>query len=281
MYDRGIFVGMTSRSTPGRKPKRIYVRLFEVGAADPETLPTPAQGREFLSRLAQADRLVCHGPLTSPDGDLLLFRAREGDEAKRVLRTDPWAQVPAGRYELVEWNPTLLGSGVNLDLPPARGSGRLTLLQRIAVVVSDRERAIAFYHDVLGFDIRVRDEESGYVEMALGKGTAALSLVAPDPSWGEPYYSEAKARIGTRTGIVFQTDSAAALELRLRHFDAPITEGLHVEPWGGRSLRFTDPDGNEFLAFEAGLSSATEEEAPRRKDLDSSRTASAVAQQNT
>jgi catechol 2,3-dioxygenase-like lactoylglutathione lyase family enzyme len=256
---------MTSRSTPGRKPKRVYLRLFELGAAEPESLPTPQQAREFLGRLMQADRLVCHGPLTDPPGDLLLFRAREGDEAKRVLRIDPWAQVPASRYELAEWNPTLLGAGVNLDLPPARGSGRLTILQRVAVVVADQERATQFYHDVLGFEIRVRDEESGYVELALGKGTVGLSLVCPHPNWGEPYYSEAKARIGTRTGIVFQTDSVAALELRLRHIGAEITEGQHAEPWGGRSLRFTDPDGNEFLAFEPSSSGRSTSEMSRRR----------------
>jgi len=241
---------MTDRSTPGRRPKRIYLRLVEIGAADPETLPAPHVTRDFVARLAQSGRLVGHGPLTNPPGDLLLFRAREGDEAKRVLRTDPWARIPAGRYALIEWNPTDLGSGVNLDLPPARGSGRLTLLQRVAVVVSNQQRAIDFYRNVLGFEIRVQDAESGYVELALGKGAAALSLVAPEPTWGEPYYSEAKARIGTRTGIVFQTDSVSALELRLEHFGANVTEEAHPEPWGGRSLRFTDPDGNEFLAFE-------------------------------
>jgi catechol 2,3-dioxygenase-like lactoylglutathione lyase family enzyme len=250
---------MTSRSTPGRKPKRVYVRLFAQAGADPDSIPSPQEVREFISRLAQADRLVVHGPLTDPPGDLLLFRAREGDEARRVLRTDPYAKVLGARYEITEWNPTLLGSGVNLDLPPARGSGRLTLLQRVGVVVANQELAIRFYHEVLGFEIRVHDEESGYVEMALGKGTAALSLIAPNPSWGEPYYSEARARIGTRTGIVFQTDSVAALDLRLRHLGAQVTEGPRPEPWGGRSLRFTDPDGNEFLAFEAPGVSATPE----------------------
>ncbi len=243
---------MTSRSTPGRRPKRIYLRRVETGAADPETWPEPHVIRDFLARLDQAGRLVGHGPLTEPPGDFLLFRAREGDEARRVLRTDPWAKVAVGRYELEEWNPTSLGTGVNLDLPPARGAGRLMLLQRIAVVVADQERAIRFYRDVLGFEIRAQDEESGYVELALGKGTAALSLVAPHPSWGEPYYSEARSRIGSRTGIVFQTDSVAALQLRLEKVGALVTEREHAEPWGGRALRFTDPDGNEFLAFEPG-----------------------------
>lgn len=241
---------MLSRSTPGRKPKRVYVRLFERVAADREAVPSAQAAREFLDRMSQAGRLVSHGPLTDPAGDLLLFRARDGDEARRLLRTDPWSRVAGARYEIAEWNPTTVGSGVNLDLAPARGSGRLTQLQRVAVVVADQDPAIRFYRDVLGFEVREHDEESGYVELALGKGTAALSLVAPHPNWGEPFYSEAKARIGTRTGIAFETDSVAALELRLRHVGATVTGSAKDEPWGGRSLRFTDPDGNEFLAFE-------------------------------
>lgn len=248
---------MTARDTPGRKPKRIYLRLFENPGGGPESRPLPRVVRAFLRELDRVGRMVAHGELTDPAGDLLLFRAREGDEAKRVLRGDPWSQLPEGTYRVIEWNPTALGAGVNLELPPARGSGRLTLLQRVAVVVSDQKRAIQFYHDVLGLEIRARDEESGYVEMALGKGTAALSLISPHPEWGEPYYSEAKARVGSRTGIVFQTDNVTAFELRLRHLGVPVTEGVHAEPWGGRTIRFTDPDGNEFLAFEASSAPET------------------------
>jgi catechol 2,3-dioxygenase-like lactoylglutathione lyase family enzyme len=241
---------MAASSKPGRKPKRIYLRLFQWMGGSEDDLPSPRTVREFLHDLDRVGRLVAHGVLTDPPGDLLIYRAREGDEAKRVLRGDPWAKVAGSRFEVVEWNPTTLGTGVNLEPPPARGSGRLTMLQRVAVVVTDQERAIRFYHDVLGLEIRARDPESGYVELALGKGAAALSLIAPRPDWGEPYYSEAKDRIGAPTGIVFQTDSVAALELRLRHLGAAVTETPHDEPWGGPALRFTDPDGNEFLAFE-------------------------------
>lgn len=243
---------MSVSSRPGRKPKRVYLRLFRwIGPREVE-LPPPVAVREFLGRLDRVGRLVAHGPLTNPPGDLLIYQAREGAEAKRVLRADPFAKTEGGRLEVMEWNLTALGSGVNLEPPPARGSGRLTLLQRVAVVVSDQERAVRFYHDVLGLEIRARDVESGYVELALGRGAAALSLIAPRPEWGEPYYSEAKERIGSRTGIVFQTDSVAALGLRLRHLGATVTQPPHDEPWGGPALRFADPDGNEFLAFEPG-----------------------------
>jgi catechol 2,3-dioxygenase-like lactoylglutathione lyase family enzyme len=216
----------------------------------------------YLEGLDRADRLVAHGGLTEPKGDLLVFRAREFDEAERVLRTDPWAKVEGVQCELLEWSPVTLGSGVNIELPPARGSGRLTLLQRVAVVVSDQARAIRFYHDGLGLEIRERDEETGYVELSLGKGTAALSLVAPRAEWGEPHYSEAMARLGTRTGIVFQTDSVPALELRLRHLGAEVTQSARTEPWGGRTVRFNDPDGNEFLAFDS-----TTDAVPGRRRL--------------
>jgi catechol 2,3-dioxygenase-like lactoylglutathione lyase family enzyme len=259
---------MSVSSRPGRKPKRIYLRLFQLMGGDEDDLPAPRVVRDFLRGLDRVGRLVAHGRLTDPPGDLLLYRAREGDEAKRVLRTDPWAKVKGARFEVVEWNPTNFGSGVNLEPPPARGSGRLTMLQRVAVVVTDQERAIRFYHDVLGLEIRTRDAESGYVELALGKGAAALSLIAPRPEWGEPYYSEAKDRIGTRTGIVFQTDSVAALELRLRHLQAVVTEVRHDEPWGGPSLRFADPDGNEFLAFEEAPSPSVRRSFPRPATVD-------------
>ncbi len=227
------------------------MRLVGASGNRSDSGPAPAVLRAFLAELDRVERLVAHGALTEPAGDLLVFRAAGYSEARRVLRRDPWVEFPQGRYELWEWDPTTLGAGVNLEIPPSRGSGRLTLLQRVAVVVSDRARSIRFYHDGLGLQVRARDPDTGYVELSLGKGTAALSLVVPRPEWGEPHYAEAKARIGTRTGIAFQTDSASALALRLKHLGARITQPPRAEPWGGRTLRFTDPDGNEFLAFEA------------------------------
>jgi len=204
----------------------------------------------MLAELERVGRLVAHGPLTDPTGDLLLLRAYDLAEARRVMRTDPFANLPGSAYDIVAWNPTTLGSGVNLDPPPSRGSGRLTQLQRVAVVVRDQGAALAWYRDVLGLTVRVHETESGYVELALGKGAAALSLVAPRAEWGEPYRTEAEARIGIRTGIAFETDSVAALAARLEHARARVTQPPEVQPWGGVTLRFADPDGNEFLAFE-------------------------------
>lgn len=241
---------MEEPSRPGPKPKRLFLRVVRFGDAGRSDLPRPRELRTFLRDLERVGRLVAHGPLREPPGDLLLLRATGVAEALRALRRDPFRDRDGTSSELLAWGPTAVGSGVNLDLPPARGAGRLTLLQRVSVVVRDQRRALAWYRDVLGLEVRVDEPETGYVELALGKGAVALALVEPRREWGEPYYSEALARVGVPTGIAFQTDSVLALSGRLAREGAGVTEPPRAQPWGGVALRFQDPDGNEFLAFE-------------------------------
>ena len=241
---------MTVSSRPGRNPKRLYLRLVRV---DAEVLRGSAERRslrEFTEQIDRVGRLVGQGPLTNPTGDFLLFRATDRAEAERVLRPDPLRALPGAIYEVLEWTPVLAGTGVSLEPPPARGSGRLTLLQRVPVVVSDQRKAIDWYREVLGLTVLAHDVDTDYVELGLGPGATALSLITPRSDWGEPYYSETKARMGILTGIVFQTDSVEALELRLRHAGARIIRGVEVQPWGERTILFSDPDGNELLAFD-------------------------------
>ena len=251
---------MEAEPRPGPKPKRLYLRSvsFEPGAQ--ESLPPPRKLRDFLANLERVGRLIAHGALDDPSGDLLIFRATDRSEAQRILRADPLRDLPDTSYRLAAWNPTATGSGVNLDPPPARGAGRLTALDRISVIVRDQAAAEAWYRDVLGLTPRVRDPETGFLEISLGKGGPALSLVAPRPSWGEPFYSDTLARAGLATGIAFRTDSVAALELRLRHGGARITQAARSEPWGEMTVRFTDPDGNEFLAYQSKASERDLEE---------------------
>ena len=241
---------MSGEHRTGRKPKRLYARVMRVDPTATPDLPGSSAIRSFIAGFDRSGRLVAHGELTRPEGDLLIFRADDRDQAERLLRTDPLREIAGTTYSVLEWKAGELGAGVNLDPPPALGSGRLTLLKRVTVVVRDQTRAVAWYQEVLGLTVIGQDPETQFVELALGKGTAAISLVEPRPSWGEPFYTEAMSRLGTPTGICFETDSVAAFELRLRHAGARVTAPPERQPWGERSLRFTDPDGNEFLALE-------------------------------
>ncbi len=241
---------MARGARPGPKPKRLYLRSvrFAPGPTEP---PAPRVVRTFVANLERVGRLVAHGSLADPACDLLVFRAVDSGEAARILRSDPWRALPDVTYEVQAWRPTATGSGVNLDPPPARGAGRLTSLDRISVVVHDQAAAAAWYREVLGLTVRARDPETGLLELSLGGGAVAVSLISPQRSWGEPYYSETLARAGAATGIAFRTDSVPALELRLRHAGARVTQEARAEPWGEVTLRFADPDGNEFLAYQS------------------------------
>jgi catechol 2,3-dioxygenase-like lactoylglutathione lyase family enzyme len=234
----------------GRKPKRLYARVARFSGSGPSEMPGAAAVRAFVVGFDRSGRLVAHGELTHPPGDLLVFRADDRDHAERLLRTDPFRAAAGATYDLLEWKAGELGAGINLEPPPELGSGRLTLLRRVTVIVRDQAEAIAWYRDVLGLTVIAQDAETQFVELALGKGTAAISLVEPRAEWGEPYYSETVARMGTPTGISFETDSVVAFELRLRHAGVRITAPPELQPWGERTLRFTDPYGNEFLAYE-------------------------------
>ncbi|HTT14426.1 MAG TPA: VOC family protein [Thermoplasmata archaeon] len=247
---------------PRRAPRRLFVRVVRYGAAADEVIPKPHVVRDFLDGFDRVGRLVAHGPLVDPAGDFLLFRATDRAEAARLLRRDPMRELPGSDYQLLGWSPGRAGVGVVIDPPPARGSGRITLVQRVPVVVRDQERAIAWYRDVLGLSVVAHDPDTHYVELALGPGAVALSLIAPRPEWGEPEYSETLARLGISTGIVFQTDSVDALALRLEHAHARITRGVEQQPWGERTIRFADPDGNEFLAFDRRPATARPGDAP-------------------
>lgn len=237
------------RPSAGRA-NRLFLRVVRY---PPDAERTAAERRalkDFTEKVDRVGRLVGHGPLVDPPGDFLIFRATDRAEAERVVRPDPLKQLADARYELLEWTPSEAGSGVSLEPPPARGSGRLTLLQRIPIVVSDQRKAIGWYRDVLGLKVLTQDAETQYVELGLSPGTTAVSLIAPRADWGEPYYSQTKARLGILTGIVFRTDSIPALELRLRHAGVRILGGVVHQPWGERTLLFSDPDGNELLAFD-------------------------------
>jgi len=240
----------TAAHRVGRKPKRLYVRVAIYRAL----LAGGPPGRKALEKPAEAldvaGRLVAGGELTDPKGDLLIFRAEDRSKAEFLLRADPLLKATGVEYLLLDWRPEKVGSGINIEPPPSRGSGRITQLQSVAVVVRDRAKAIEWYRDVLGFMVLDEDPESGFVQLGLGKGSTALSLVVPRPEWGEPLYSETLRRAGVPTGIILRTDSVRALELRLEHAAAHVTRTASHQPWGWNVLQFTDPDGNEFLAFE-------------------------------
>ncbi len=115
----------------------------------------------------------------------------------------------------------------------------------VVVPVSDQERAIAFYTDQLGLEIRTDIPfGNGYrwVEVAPGDAVTTIAIVPPPP--GKPAGN-------SETGITLQTgdiDAAHAdLKARGADVDAEVSRmGDPVPPlfW------FRDPDGNTLMVAE-------------------------------
>jgi catechol 2,3-dioxygenase-like lactoylglutathione lyase family enzyme len=116
---------------------------------------------------------------------------------------------------------------------------------RVAVPVSDQDRAIEFYTEKLGFtldaDIPLGDSYR-WVEVSPPGGGTALAIVPPPES--------ARDRIGVDTGVILTTDEIdeAHDELRARGVDVDDVSrmGDPVPPM----LFFRDQDANTLLIVE-------------------------------
>ncbi|MGR6923725.1 VOC family protein [[Actinomadura] parvosata] len=113
----------------------------------------------------------------------------------------------------------------------------ITAIRTIGVPVTDQDRAVAFYVDVLGLDKRVDApvEQLGgrWIEVAPAGAATTIALV--------PAGAEAKA--GVETGIRLTVADAAALHKELAERGVEVGELLN---WPGVPPMFSlrDPDGN-------------------------------------
>lgn len=107
----------------------------------------------------------------------------------------------------------------------------------VIVYVSSLQHSMAFYHDVVGLDVRT--EGDGYVEFALENTKFALFEQAKLP--------ELIGRSGGRAPcgeIGFRVDDVDGEAARLRQAGATVLTGPLDRPWGERTLHIADPDGN-------------------------------------
>ncbi|WP_233578782.1 glyoxalase/bleomycin resistance/extradiol dioxygenase family protein [Micromonospora sp. BL4] len=106
----------------------------------------------------------------------------------------------------------------------------------------DLPRLIAFYRDVVGFEQIYRFPDDGEPEfVALRLGNSELGLAA-DPKAGEPAHSH-------RWELCVYAEDCDAAVNALRSGGATVTEEPVDQPWGERSARVMDPDGNRMLVL--------------------------------
>ncbi|UCH31255.1 MAG: VOC family protein [Candidatus Bathyarchaeota archaeon] len=114
--------------------------------------------------------------------------------------------------------------------------GRITRLWLTMIRVSDMEKAIRFYSEILGLSVALDARGFNHVEVGPEEPLAKIGLHA----------TGRKLKRKRRTGIVLDTDDIHALYQRLLKNGVRFTLKPTRMPWGGIAADFLDPDNNEI-----------------------------------
>ena len=108
----------------------------------------------------------------------------------------------------------------------------------VTLPVSDQDRALRFYTDVLGFEVAADLDlpQGRWLQVAPKGAQTVFTLAGPGMGGFEP---------GSARGIMLVTTDVDADCARLAEAGIPVT-GPGDQPWG-RMASFADPDGNGLM----------------------------------
>ena len=110
----------------------------------------------------------------------------------------------------------------------------------INLAVTDFDRSLAFYRDVLALPLLFVDDKFQFA--AFGAGDVRFAVVG-----GEDSKKMREARGGdVHTGIGFCVADVDAAHRELAAKGVRFTMNPSKQPWGGYMAMFADPDGNVF-----------------------------------
>ncbi|MER6824502.1 VOC family protein [Streptosporangium sp. NPDC000563] len=115
----------------------------------------------------------------------------------------------------------------------------------------DPEASLAFYRDILGFEVR---NDAGYAGMrwiTVGPPGQPSTSIVLQPPVADPGVTDDERRTivemmakGTYAGIVLSTDDLDSIFERLRAGGAEISQEPTEQPYGVRDCAVRDPAGN-------------------------------------
>jgi lactoylglutathione lyase len=111
---------------------------------------------------------------------------------------------------------------------------------RVELFVSDVPRSVAFYADVLGFEV-MRMAPSGYTSVGRDGAVIGLNDVARLPV-GYPIRPEPGQPLGRGVELVVMVEDVAAVHAQAAASNADVS-ALVAQAWGLTDFRVVDPDG--------------------------------------
>jgi len=121
-------------------------------------------------------------------------------------------------------------------------------LSQCFVLVHDPERALSFYREGLGLELRNDVAKGDFRWITVGAASQpGVAIVLTNYLNGSPADQDAVAALiakGALNGVHFHSDDLDATFAKLRDSGAEIVQGPTDQPWGTRDFAVRDPSGN-------------------------------------
>ncbi|WP_326691723.1 MULTISPECIES: VOC family protein [unclassified Streptomyces] len=119
------------------------------------------------------------------------------------------------------------------------------------IAVDDHDKALAFYRDILGLEVRNDVAYAGMRWLTLGSPAQPDVDVVLEPPLADPNASPADKQAmaellakGMLRGVIFSTDDCDATFERIRSAGGEVLQEPVDQPYGVRDCAFRDPAGN-------------------------------------
>ena len=124
-------------------------------------------------------------------------------------------------------------------------------LSQCFIAVDDHDKALAFYRDVLGLEVRNDVGFEGMRWVTVGSPSQPGVEIVLEPPLADPNAlpadKQAMAELlakGLLRGVIFRTDDCDATFERIRAAGAEVLQEPIDQPYGVRDCAFRDPSGN-------------------------------------
>jgi catechol 2,3-dioxygenase-like lactoylglutathione lyase family enzyme len=121
-------------------------------------------------------------------------------------------------------------------------------LSQCFVIVHDPDRALSFYRDALGLELRMDVAREDFRWITVGAASQPdVAIVLTNYLNGSPADGDAIAALvakGALNGVHFLTDDLDASFEQVRASGAEIVQEPTDQPWGTRDFAVRDPAGN-------------------------------------
>jgi predicted enzyme related to lactoylglutathione lyase len=126
------------------------------------------------------------------------------------------------------------------------------------IAVDDHDKALAFYRDALGLEVRNDVAYEGMRWVTVASPAQPDVEIVLEPPVGDPGATdadkEAAAELlakGLLRGVIFQTDDVDATFERVRAAGGEVLQEPMDMPYGVRDCAFRDPSGNQLRIGQA------------------------------